>query len=51
MVEAMNRWFCERVPGLLPTAGYYSDGQRFLADVEPFVARSELPRSRLVRVR
>lgn len=51
MVEAMNQWFCARVPGLVPTAGYYSDGHRFLGDVEPLLRSSELPRGRLVRVR
>jgi hypothetical protein len=51
MVEAMNRWFCERVPGLLPTAGYYTDGHRFLGDLEPYLQQSGLPRGRLVRVR
>ena len=51
MVEAMNQWFCARVPGLVPTAGYYSDGHRFLGDVEPLLRDSALPRARLVRVR
>lgn len=51
MVEAMNRWFCARVPGLLPTAGYYTDGHRFLVDLEPYLQQTGLPRGRLVRVR
>ena len=51
MVEAMNQWFCARVPGLQPTAGYHQDGHRFLGDVDPFVRSQELPRERLVRVR
>jgi ribonuclease HII len=51
MVEVINRWFCARVPGLLPTAGYYVDGHRFLQDLEPYLQREALPRSRLVRVR
>lgn len=51
MIEAMNRWFCSRVPGLLPTAGYYQDGHRFLGDVEPLLQSEALPRGRLVRVR
>lgn len=51
MVEAMNRWFCARVPGLTRTAGYYTDGHRFLVDVEPYLQQSGLPRGRLVRVR
>ena len=51
MVEAMNLWFCARVPGLQPTAGYYVDGHRFLGDLAPFLATRDLPRERLVRVR
>jgi len=51
MVQVLNRWFCDRVPGLKPTAGYYVDGQRFLGDVEPKVKALGLPRNRLVRVR
>ena len=51
MVEVMNNWFCERVPGLKRTAGYYVDGNRFLADLEPHLAQLEVPRERLVRVR
>lgn len=30
-----NRFWCERVPGLHPTAGYPADGARFLAAIEP----------------
>jgi ribonuclease HII len=51
MVRCLNRWFCARVPGLAPTAGYYVDGHRFLADVEHELAAGDLPRHRLVRVR
>jgi ribonuclease HII len=51
MVEVMNRWFCARVPGLQPTAGYFVDGHRFLVELEPHLLRLELPRERLVRVR
>ena len=28
-----NRYWAERVPGIVPTAGYWTDGQRFLADL------------------
>lgn len=51
MVECLNRWFCGRVPGLQPTAGYYVDGHRFLDQLAPLVADLALPRERLVRVR
>jgi len=32
-MEGFNRYWAERVPGIVPTAGYWSDGQRFLADL------------------
>ncbi len=51
MVEVMNRWFCARVPGLLPTAGYWVDGNRFLADLADHLGTLAIPRERLVRVR
>jgi len=51
MIECLNRWFQSRVPGLKPTAGYYVDGHRFLADVARQVDELALPRHRLVRVR
>jgi hypothetical protein len=51
MVECINRWFCARVPGLQPTAGYHTDGHRFLAEVAPHLPVLSAPRERLVRVR
>ena len=51
MVECLNRWFCARVPGLQPTAGYHTDGRRFLADLTPHLGLLAAPRERLVRVR
>lgn len=51
MVHVLNDWFCARVPGLKRTAGYYVDGHRFLADLEPHWQTLALPRERLVRVR
>jgi ribonuclease HII len=51
MLRVLNGWFAERVPGLRPTAGYWVDGRRFLADVDGLVDREQLPRERLVRVR
>ncbi|HEU4418043.1 MAG TPA: hypothetical protein VFT55_03840, partial [Planctomycetota bacterium] len=51
MVEVINQWFCARVPGLRPTAGYYVDGHRFLGELEPHLLSNALPRHRLVRVR
>jgi hypothetical protein len=51
MVECINRWFCARVPGLQPTAGYHVDGHRFLDDLAGHAPTLALPRERLVRVR
>ncbi len=39
-MEAMNRWFRQRLPGLKPTRGYFVDGTRFLQEVRE-VARNE----------
>lgn len=50
-MDALNRWFAARLPGLQPTAGYVKDGRRFLRDVEPLLLRDALPREALVRVK
>ncbi len=46
-----NSWWCRRIEGLRPTAGYYNDGSRWLGDVEPHLKRLEVRREMLVRVR
>ncbi len=51
LMHVLNAWFAEQVPGIAPTAGYFVDGHRFLADLEPHAARLCLPRERLVRSR
>jgi hypothetical protein len=51
MVHVLNGWFAARVPGLQPTAGYFTDGHRFLGDLESHLQRLRVPRERLVRVR
>jgi ribonuclease HII len=51
MVGCLNAWFQARVPGLQPTAGYYVDGHRFLADLLPHMQALAVPSERLVRVR
>ncbi len=35
LMAGLNRYWCEHIPNLKPTAGYYTDAQRFLADIEP----------------
>jgi ribonuclease HII len=51
MVHLINRWFTARVPGLKPTAGYFTDGRRFLADVGSLIRTPGFPRGRLIRCR
>lgn len=51
MVRVLNDWFCARVPGLRRTAGYFSDGHRFLADLDGHLHALQVPRERLVRIR
>ena len=47
----LNGYFEKHCPGILPTAGYYKDGQRFLADLEGRIDPSLAPRELLVRQR
>jgi len=44
-----NRYWAGQVAGLRPTGGYYADGQRFLADIEPALIAQGVDRGRLVR--
>lgn len=44
-----NRYWCSQVAGLRPTAGYYEDGQRFLADIKDAEACRQVDRVMLVR--
>jgi len=50
-MELLNRWWGERVEGLKPTAGYYTDGKRFLADIAAALANLPIDPSLLVRSR
>ncbi len=50
-MELLNRFFRERVPGVRRTAGYYTDGRRFLLDLERAGALAAAERQLLVRVR
>lgn len=40
LMARLNGWWGRRVPGLAPTAGYYTDGMRFLGEIA--VVRAEL---------
>lgn len=49
----MNEYFIEKQPGLKPTAGYWTDGLRFLEDlsVGGTLDEIDLPVSRIVRIK
>jgi ribonuclease HII len=51
MVERINAWFLERMPALKETAGYHTDGMRFLGDVGSVIDAPGFPRHLLVRNR
>ncbi len=48
-MERINHYFRQLAPELKPTAGYYSDGRRFLEDLGPLL--DEQPRELLIRNR
>ena len=50
-MQSLNGWFHERLPAVRPTAGYRTDGRRFLEDVEPVLAGEAIERDWLVRSR
>ncbi|MDA1194854.1 MAG: hypothetical protein O2894_06685 [Planctomycetota bacterium] len=50
-MASFNRWFEERLPGVRPTAGYTTDGRRFLSDIEPLLAAEPIDTRGLVRSR
>jgi len=50
-MNGINAYFSRQVPGLKSTAGYYTDAQRFLADVAPVINRDGFDRNLLVRCR
>jgi len=50
-MQRLNAWFEERLPGVRPTAGYVTDGRRFLGDVAPVLRAEAVDRALLVRSR
>ena len=50
-MKAFNEFFTALQPGLKPTAGYYTDAKRWLADAEEMLARQCVDRTMLIRVR
>ena len=51
LMGCFNRWWNERLPTLVPTAGYYTDGVRFLKDVSPHLSKFGVRREQFVRER
>ena len=50
-MDAFNAYFAERQPGLVPTAGYTTDGRRWLEDARELVRRERIEATTLVRTR
>jgi hypothetical protein len=50
-MHRFNEYWSSRVAGLKPTAGYYTDGMRWLADWESSPESAAVDRHRLVRLR
>ena len=50
-IKLLNRYWCREAVGLRPTAGYYTDGKRFLAEIEPTCKKLGTPMGKLVRSR
>jgi ribonuclease HII len=50
-MEAFNDWFQEKCQDLKPTAGYYTDGKRFLEDLGSRIDMSQIPAELLIRQR
>lgn len=51
LMERFNAYWHGLAPELRPTAGYYRDARRFLADIGPLAGRAGVPLERFVRAR
>lgn len=51
LMGRFNRWWALQQPGLAPTAGYYTDGMRWLEDTRDLRVRLGVPDAGLVRER
>jgi len=50
-MHQFNAYWCRQQPGLQPTAGYYTDARRWLADADGTIRRLAVPSEELVRCR
>jgi hypothetical protein len=51
LMDRFNSYFGQLVEGLTPTAGYYTDALRFLADVAPAIRAERIDKTMLIRSR
>jgi len=51
MMKRFNAFWQRHVPEVLPTAGYYGDGVRFLGDIEPKRRELGIADEQMVRCR
>lgn len=49
MMDSINRYFIEQCPDLKPTAGYWTDGKRFISDLQKNLPNTTIPTNLLVR--
>lgn len=50
LMDRLNIYFAQRIPGLKPTAGYAKDGKRYLDDLTPHLAGLGIDPDRLRRL-
>ncbi len=51
LMRRFQRYWAEKAPDVRPTAGYYTDGERFLRELAPRLREMEVPAGTLVRLR
>lgn len=51
LIDCMNRYFISRCVGLQPTAGYWQDGMRFIADLKKDFPDFQYDSNQLIRCR
>ncbi len=51
LIGAINGYFIKYIPEIKPTAGYWTDGQRFIKDIGPHIKRLNVKREMLIRSR
>lgn len=51
LMDELNRYFINLCPGIKPTAGYWQDGQRFIADLHKTPLGEKFDKSKLIRAK